>query len=70
MDSSSTLAVDGTTWSQLCESFPSLLPMVVTRGVVFARMSPQQKAHVVETLQAMDYVVAMVGDGANDCGVC
>lgn len=32
-------------------------------------MSPQQKAEVVETLQSLDYIVAMVGDGANDCGV-
>ena len=69
VDSTSALAVDGATWSQLQTIFPSLLPLVATRGVIFARMSPQQKAHVVETLQSLDYIVAMVGDGANDCGV-
>ncbi|KAL1132364.1 hypothetical protein AAG570_010319 [Ranatra chinensis] len=68
LDSSSALAVDGSTWTQVCSLFPQLVPLVATRGVVFARMSPQQKAHVVETLQSLDYVVAMIGDGANDCG--
>lgn len=68
VDTTSALAVDGATWSKLHDVFPSLLPLVATRGVIFARMSPQQKAHVVETLQSLDYIVAMVGDGANDCG--
>ncbi|XP_014244199.1 probable cation-transporting ATPase 13A3 isoform X1 [Cimex lectularius] len=68
IDASSSLAVDGTTWTELNENFPGLVPQVATRSVIFARMSPQQKAHVVETLQSLDYIVAMVGDGANDCG--
>uniref|UniRef100_T1H8S0 Cation-transporting ATPase n=1 Tax=Rhodnius prolixus TaxID=13249 RepID=T1H8S0_RHOPR len=67
-DASSALVIDGNTWAELSEFFPGLLPQVATRGVVFARMSPQQKAEVVETLQSLDYIVAMVGDGANDCG--
>ncbi|HEX3548723.1 MAG TPA: HAD-IC family P-type ATPase [Mycobacterium sp.] len=33
---------------------------------VFARMSPEQKIGVVETLERTDMVTAMVGDGAND----
>ena len=34
---------------------------------VFARMGPEQKAQLVEQLQALGYGVGMCGDGANDC---
>ncbi|MCW2629862.1 MAG: P-type ATPase, translocating [Mycobacterium sp.] len=34
--------------------------------VVFARMSPEHKVQVVETLERLGQVCAMVGDGAND----
>ena len=33
-----------------------------------ARMSPDQKAQLIEQFIAIDYCVAMCGDGANDCG--
>ncbi|KAK8405761.1 hypothetical protein O3P69_001925 [Scylla paramamosain] len=62
------LAVSGKAWSVICQHFPDLVPRVVARGTVFARMSPDQKAHLVEELQAINYIVAMCGDGANDCG--
>ncbi|KAJ1023230.1 hypothetical protein NDA16_003383 [Ustilago loliicola] len=35
---------------------------------VFGRFSPEQKQELVERLQMLGYVVAMTGDGANDCG--
>ena len=38
----------------------------VRNGVVFARMSPEHKVQVVETLERVGQVCAMVGDGAND----
>ncbi|HYZ69641.1 MAG TPA: cation-translocating P-type ATPase [Mycobacterium sp.] len=38
----------------------------VTHRVVFARMSPEHKVDVVQTLERADVVTAMVGDGAND----
>jgi cation-transporting P-type ATPase I len=38
----------------------------VANRVVFARMSPEHKIDVVQTLERIDVVTAMVGDGAND----
>lgn len=63
------LALDGKAWSVVRQYFPSLLPLVLARGAVFARMAPDQKSQLVEALQQQDYIVAMCGDGANDCGV-
>lgn len=36
---------------------------------IFARFQPDQKTQLVMQLQDINYVVSMVGDGANDCGV-
>ncbi|MBV8930132.1 MAG: cation-translocating P-type ATPase [Mycobacteriaceae bacterium] len=38
----------------------------VTDRVVFARMSPENKVQIVQTLERLGQVCAMVGDGAND----
>ena len=35
---------------------------------IFARMTPRQKILLIKFLQSNNTVVAMVGDGANDCG--
>ncbi|KAG7163306.1 cation-transporting ATPase 13A3-like 1 [Homarus americanus] len=61
-------AVTGKAWALICQHFPDLVPRIIARGTVFARMSPDQKAQLVEELQAINYIVAMCGDGANDCG--
>ncbi|XP_050450065.1 polyamine-transporting ATPase 13A3 isoform X1 [Cataglyphis hispanica] len=61
-------ALTGKTWALIRQYYPELIPKVVTRGAIFARMSPDQKQQLVQELQSLGYYVAMVGDGANDCG--
>ncbi|XP_062562628.1 polyamine-transporting ATPase 13A3 [Armigeres subalbatus] len=61
-------ALTGKTWAIVKEHFPEILPTIITFGTVFARMSPDQKQHLVTDLQNLGYYVAMCGDGANDCG--
>ena len=41
---------------------------MLVKGIVFARMSPDEKHELVERLQSLGYTVAFCGDGANDCG--
>ncbi|XP_063923863.1 polyamine-transporting ATPase 13A3-like [Zophobas morio] len=62
------LILSGTAWSDINRYFPQLIPKIVAKGVVFARMSGLQKQQLVEELQNLGYYVAMCGDGANDCG--
>lgn len=61
-------AMSGGTWQIVRDHFPDLLRNFLTRGVIYARMSPEQKQALVTELQSLDYCVAMCGDGANDCG--
>ncbi|XP_033763289.1 probable cation-transporting ATPase 13A3 [Pecten maximus] len=61
-------AMEGTSWAIIRQYFPEIFPKLVVRGTVFARMSPDQKAQLVEALQELGYYVGMCGDGANDCG--
>lgn len=42
--------------------------VILKKGYIFARMSPDQKTLLVETLQEENFNVCMCGDGANDCG--
>lgn len=63
-------AMDGKTWQKLKQYYPDFLPKLLLRSTIFARFQPDQKAQLVTYLQSLDYVVSMVGDGANDCGVC
>nr|XP_020664195.1 probable cation-transporting ATPase 13A4 [Pogona vitticeps] len=60
--------LSGWSYDVLVRHFPHLLPKVLLHGTVFARMSPAQKASLVQEFQKLDYFVGMCGDGANDCG--
>lgn len=62
------LALDGTTWKIVQKHYPQLIPHIVVRGTIFARFRPEQKSQIVVCLKQYDYIVAMCGDGANDCG--
>uniref|UniRef100_A0A3B5PQT5 Polyamine-transporting ATPase 13A3 n=1 Tax=Xiphophorus maculatus TaxID=8083 RepID=A0A3B5PQT5_XIPMA len=61
-------AMNGKSFAIIAEHFPDMLQKLVLHGTVFARMAPDQKTQLVETLQGVDYFVGMCGDGANDCG--
>lgn len=61
-------AVDGNTYSLIMAEYADLSRVLLARGTIFARMSPDLKQHLVGELQRSDYYVAMCGDGANDCG--
>ncbi|XP_026883180.2 probable cation-transporting ATPase 13A3 isoform X2 [Electrophorus electricus] len=61
-------AMSGKSFTVITEHFQDLLQKLVLHGTVFARMAPDQKTQLVETLQSVDYFVGMCGDGANDCG--
>ncbi|KAF2071068.1 hypothetical protein CYY_007622 [Polysphondylium violaceum] len=41
---------------------------MLKRGIVYSRMTPDEKQVLVEELQRVGLYVAMCGDGANDCG--
>ena len=61
------MALTGKDWQLVRQYFPEKISYIVQRGTVFARMSPDQKAQLIEELQKIDYQVIMCGDGANDC---
>lgn len=62
-------AVDGKTWHKLRVHYPHYVDKLLVRTTIFARFQPDQKTQLISSLQKLDYVVSMVGDGANDCGV-
>ncbi|WP_199522451.1 cation-translocating P-type ATPase [Geodermatophilus marinus] len=58
------------TGAELADLPAAELPEVARRTAVFARVDPEQKLRLVETLQEQDHVVAMTGDGVNDAPPC
>ncbi|MGB6148204.1 MAG: cation-translocating P-type ATPase, partial [Mycolicibacter algericus] len=55
--------ITGSEWNALSRKDQE---RAVARRVIFARMSPENKVQVVQTLERSGRVCAMVGDGAND----
>ncbi|XP_055343716.1 polyamine-transporting ATPase 13A3-like [Paramacrobiotus metropolitanus] len=62
------LAVSGEMLEIVKTYHSHLLPQIMLRTAVFARVSPLEKQYVVEQFQGAGYQVGMCGDGANDCG--
>nr|WP_009474532.1 cation-translocating P-type ATPase [Rhodococcus sp. JVH1]EJJ00366.1 putative cation-transporting ATPase I [Rhodococcus sp. JVH1] len=60
---SSEQVISGTDWDTLSHRGQE---NAVEKCVVFARMSPENKVQIVQTLERVGHVCAMVGDGAND----
>ena len=54
------------TGAQISQMTREELEAVVETVPVYARVSPENKLHVVEALQARGHIVAMTGDGVND----
>lgn len=50
-------AMTGKVWGIVRDFFPELIPKFITRGSVFARMSPEQKQQLVQELQTLGYYV-------------
>ncbi|GMT35846.1 hypothetical protein PFISCL1PPCAC_27143, partial [Pristionchus fissidentatus] len=67
LDSSYHLAISGPTFAVITHEYPELLHKLVCVCDVFARMAPDQKKQLVNTLQDVEYTVLFCGDGANDC---
>jgi len=61
-------ALDGSTFNLLRMHDLALFQKVIHRAKVFARMAPEDKQYLIESLQKIGRRVAMVGDGCNDCG--
>ena len=60
--------IEGTSYKIIRDNDPVLFERIVNKGVIFARMTPDQKLSLVSELQRQGHVVGMCGDGANDCG--
>ena len=54
------------TGSDLAACPANQLPETADETMVFARVAPEQKLRLVESLQARGHIVAMTGDGVND----
>lgn len=50
-------AMTGKVWGIVKEYYPELVPKFITRGSIFARMSPEQKQQLVQELQSLGYYV-------------
>ena len=62
------VAMTGDVFDWLVLNRPTLLDSILVKGRVFARMSPENKALLVDYFEQMEYIACFCGDGANDCG--
>ncbi|KAI8324644.1 hypothetical protein GQ54DRAFT_255991, partial [Martensiomyces pterosporus] len=63
------VAVTGEVFRFMMDEAPEItVGRMLMRGAIYARMSPDEKAELVEKLQGLGYCAGFCGDGANDCG--
>ncbi|KAJ2007141.1 hypothetical protein H4R26_000960 [Coemansia thaxteri] len=63
------VAATGEVFRYMMDEAPDVtVGRMLMRGAIYARMSPDEKAELVERLQAIGYCTGFCGDGANDCG--
>ena len=62
-------AITGKGWSIIQEHYSDLIPQIVVKGTIFARMSPDQKQQLVQELQKMGYFVGQFVEISN-CRLC
>ncbi|KAG0419633.1 Vacuolar cation-transporting ATPase YPK9 [Dictyocoela roeselum] len=60
------IACEGAIYEKIREESEQYHNFILSKGIVFARMSPEQKKHLVEDLQTTKTTVCFCGDGAND----
>ncbi|KAG0442346.1 putative cation-transporting ATPase [Dictyocoela muelleri] len=61
------IACEGDLYEKIREESDLYRNFLLNKGVVFARMNPDQKKYLVEDLQKTNTTVCFCGDGANDC---
>ena len=62
------VAISGGLLEHLYDNESDFLEKLLNKCKVFGRMTPKHKILLIELFQTNDTMVAMVGDGANDCG--
>ncbi|KAJ2806221.1 hypothetical protein H4R21_000961 [Coemansia helicoidea] len=63
------VAITGEVFRFVMDALPeTTVGRALMRGAIYARMSPDEKAELIESLQRIGYCAGFCGDGANDCG--
>jgi len=53
-------AMTGRTWAIIRDQFPILLPRILVKGAIFARMTSEQKQQLIQELQYIGYHVGEI----------
>jgi len=53
-------AMTGRTWAIIRDKFPALLPRILVKGAVFARMTSEQKQQLIQELKRVGYHVGKI----------
>lgn len=54
------IAMTGRTWAIIRDKFPVLLPRMLVKGAIFARMTSEQKQQLIQELQHIGYHVGEI----------